>query len=111
MMAGKLRVALLQLKVGADKAANIANAVKHIQKAAQEGANFVMLPECFQTPYGTKYFPEYAEDIPSGETSQAMRKAAMDNKITLLAGSIPESDGGKVPCPRIALIFCECARS
>eukprot|EP01001_Neometanema_parovale_P009021 NODE_5271_length_963_cov_29.020238_g5056_i0.p1 GENE.NODE_5271_length_963_cov_29.020238_g5056_i0~~NODE_5271_length_963_cov_29.020238_g5056_i0.p1 ORF type:complete len:285 (-),score=52.02 NODE_5271_length_963_cov_29.020238_g5056_i0:54-908(-) len=91
-----LRVALLQLKVGVDKVANIQNAVTHIADAAKKGAEFIVLPECFQTPYGTKYFPEYAEEIPTGETCQAMQKAAKEHGVTVLAGSIPECEGTKV---------------
>ena len=34
---------------------------KSVGVAAKQGAQMVVLPECFQTPYGTSYFPEYAE--------------------------------------------------
>ena len=96
-MSTMIRVALCQVKVGMDKAANVQNALKHINTAATVGgANLVVLPECFQTPYGTKYFPEYAEEIPNGPTCEAMRAAAAEHKITLVAGSIAEKQNGKV---------------
>jgi len=91
-----LRVALIQLRVGRDKAANVANAVRLVGAAAAQGARLVVLPECFQTPYGTAFFPEYAEVVPGGLTSEAMRGAAMEHRVTLVAGSIPEAQDGKV---------------
>ena len=39
------------------------------------------LPECFNSPYGTKYFPEYAEEIPNGESFEMLSKAAKENNI------------------------------
>ena len=85
-----LKVALCQLAVGANKAANVANAVEKVAAAAAAGARLVVLPECFNAPYGTQYFGEYAELIPSGETSQAMSAAAKAGGVHLVAGSIPE---------------------
>lgn len=43
-MHNKLKVALCQLKVTADKAANISNAISKIEFAAQQGAQLVVLP-------------------------------------------------------------------
>lgn len=85
-----LRLALCQLAVTTNKTANIANAVTHIHRAAQGGASLVVLPECFNSPYDTKRFPEYAEPIPTGPTSRAMSEAAKEAHVTLIAGSIPE---------------------
>ena len=54
------------------------------------------LPECFNSPYGTKYFPEYAEEIPNGESFEMLSKAAKENNIFLIGGSIPERSDGKL---------------
>ena len=35
-----------------------------------------MILECFNSPYGTKYFGEYSEVIPDGPSCQALQKAA-----------------------------------
>ena len=43
----------------------------------------ISLPECFNSPYGTKYFPEYAESVPDGVTSTALKEAAQKQKVTL----------------------------
>lgn len=47
-----MRLALVQLKVGSEKAANLARAVSFIQQAKQQGADLVTLPEFFNCPYG-----------------------------------------------------------
>ncbi|XP_066300213.1 omega-amidase NIT2-like [Branchiostoma lanceolatum] len=95
MAASKFKIALVQLFVTANKSENLARASKLISQAAGGGANLVALPECFNSPYGTKYFPEYAEKIP-GESTNMLAKAAKDNKVFLVGGSIPEEDGGKL---------------
>jgi len=64
-----LRVGLVQMSVGSCKATNIATAVKLINSACSQGAKLVTLPECFNSPYGTQYFAEYAEAIPGNSTS------------------------------------------
>lgn len=53
------------------------------------------LPECFNSPYGTQYFKEYAEKIP-GESTQKLSEVAKECSIYLVGGSIPEEDGGKL---------------
>lgn len=53
------------------------------------------LPECFNSPYSTKYFPEYAEKIP-GESTQKLSEVAKECGIYLIGGSIPEEDAGKL---------------
>ncbi|XP_024869688.1 omega-amidase NIT2-like isoform X1 [Temnothorax curvispinosus] len=47
------RLALVQLAVGDDKATNVSRAVSFIERAKQERADIVTLPECFNSPYGT----------------------------------------------------------
>lgn len=59
---------------------------------AKERAKIVVLPECFNSPYRTDAFGEYAEPIPNGFTSMAMSKVAQECDIFLVAGSIPECD-------------------
>jgi predicted amidohydrolase len=45
-----------------------ARAADKIREAAAEKAQVIVLPECFNSPFGTKFFPEYAEEIPEGQT-------------------------------------------
>lgn len=84
-------VTLCQMAVVADKAANIAKAVSMISLAASRGSKLAVLPECFNCPYGTKYFEQYSEVIAPGScTYDAMSRAAKENSIWVVAGSIPE---------------------
>ena len=49
-----MRVGLVQMSVGACKKSNVANAVKLIKHASEQGAKLVTLPECFNSPYGQR---------------------------------------------------------
>ncbi|KAF6120635.1 nitrilase family member 2 [Phyllostomus discolor] len=77
------RLALIQLQVSSIKSDNLTRACGLIQKAATQGAKIVSLPECFNSPYGTNYFPEYAEKIP-GESTQKLSEVAKECSIYLI---------------------------
>ena len=105
---------MIQLLVGADKAANLLRAGRLVREAASKGAQVVALPvsdlnhhvtvhvcvygatfniatwfpitqECFNSPYGTSYFPEYAESIP-GESTNTLAALAKETKTYLIGG-------------------------
>lgn len=90
-----IRTALIQSRVGANRSENLENARKLINQANTLGAQLVSLPECFNSPYGTKFFNEYAESIPNGPTSEMLSKAAQDNKVYLVGGTFPEIENNK----------------
>lgn len=103
----KLRVALCQMLVGFDKSQNISKAVAMIQRAAcSEKAQVVVLPECFNAPYGTKYFEEYAEPLAAGHpTFDAMSNAAKECGAWIIAGSIPEKHAANGNLYNSCMIF------
>jgi omega-amidase len=88
----------IQLAVGADKKANLRAMRSSVERAGAElGARVVCLPECFNSPYGTQYFDEYAEVVDSsdagavsGESGTALAEAARSAGVYLIGGSIPE---------------------
>lgn len=90
------RIALVQLAVGDDKTKNVTRAIEFIERAKEKQANIVVLPECFNSPYGTNHFPKYAEEIPGGPTSVALSDAAKKNNICVVGGTIPEREGDKL---------------
>lgn len=92
-----VKLALIQLASGADKATNLAHAQDKVREAAATGAKIVVLPECFNSPYGTDYFPSYAEQLlPSPPTAgqspsyHALSSIAKEAGVYLIGGSIPE---------------------
>lgn len=89
------RLAIVQMPVCKDKMININKAVELIKVASDNGANIVVLPEIFNSPYGNKYFVENAEKFP-GVTSNTMMEIAKECGIYLVAGSIPESFEGNI---------------
>ncbi|KAL4064329.1 carbon-nitrogen hydrolase [Scleroderma citrinum] len=105
------RLALIQLgAVGADKSANLKHAREMIMRAAQgDGTpesrpSVVVLPECFNSPYGHAHFPIYAETIgytksrnydvqtSESESVKMLSSAAKEASVWLVGGSIPERD-------------------
>ncbi len=94
-----MKIALIQMSMSADKGSNVSKAVKKISEAAAKGARIVCLPELFTSPY----FPQeekadaekYAEAMP-GPTTEALSKAARENKVIVVGGSVFERSGGKL---------------
>lgn len=83
--------------IGTDKTANLSHARSKVLEAAKAGASLIVLPECFNSPYGCQYFPKYAETLlpspPSKEQSpsfHALSSLAKETKAYLIGGSIPE---------------------
>jgi len=72
--AQKFKVALVQMRMGADPEGNFASALKHIREAARLGAQIVCLPELFRTQYfcqreDLRLF-DLAEPIPGTSTEK-----------------------------------------
>jgi len=92
---GKFNVALLQTLVYDNKEKNANNAVGLIQKVSNEGADVAVLPEMFCCPYDNSYFKAFGEEE-GGFLYKAMKSAAKEFGIYIVAGTIPELDGNKV---------------
>ena len=89
---GLLKVALLQLCAGANKAANVAVAVSMSQEAIVGGARCVLLPEVFNFRGDTRpkgILAEASESIP-GPTINAFLPLAKKHRVSFLLGSILE---------------------
>lgn len=104
-----LKIALIQLKAGANKAANLAKVSQFIDSAVSESKigklDLVMLPECFNSPYAVDKFREYAEAIPNGETTTFLSDLAKKHQIYIVGGSIPEKDGASDKIFNTSLTF------
>ncbi|CAG8568293.1 1965_t:CDS:2 [Diversispora eburnea] len=86
------KIACIQLSVTSDKPENLKRAKNKIIEASKNGAKLIVLPECFNSPYGTQYFDQYAEFIPNGESIKTLSEAAKETKAYIIGGSIPERD-------------------
>jgi len=107
-------LALIQLSVTANKADNLKHAREMILKSASgDGGSkpkpdVIVLPECFNSPYGHVHFPVYAEliaytpgqqyDVANSESESVkmLSAAAQETGAWLIGGSIPEKADGKV---------------
>jgi len=92
-----VKLACIQLSSGPDKAVNLSHARDKVLEAAKAGAKIIVLPECFNSPYGCDYFPSYAEPLhplpPSPAESpsfHALSAMARETSTYLIGGSIPE---------------------
>ena len=85
----KIKTAVLQTKVFADKEKNIRQLEEILASGKTEGADLVTLPEMFACPYETGNFPLYAE-AEGGPSWQALSALAKKYGIYLSAGSMPE---------------------
>ena len=90
-----MRIALLQTAVCADEPTNMATAAQAVRWAAANGADAAVLPEMFCCPYETTAFPAYAEPE-GGPRWQALSALARECRLYLIAGSMPELDGGRI---------------
>lgn len=84
----KYRVGLVQMRMGADPAANFDAAVGHIREAARKGAEIVCLPELFQTQYfcqreDLRLF-DLAEAIP-GPSTEKLAELARELHVSIVA--------------------------
>ena len=90
-----LTVAQVQMRVTRDKAENIAAACRLICRAAEQRAEFVMLPEMFCCPYENSAFRPYGEEQ-DGPAQRALSALAAALGIWIVGGSIPELEGNRV---------------
>ncbi|KAF5386970.1 hypothetical protein D9615_001771 [Tricholomella constricta] len=101
-------LALIQLgNISAEKSANLQHAREMILKAAAghtKKPDVIVLPECFNSPYGHVHFPVYAEkigfmpgkpyDVAKSDSASVkmLSSAAKETGTWLIGGSIPERD-------------------
>lgn len=90
-----INIALIQMRTRDIKEKNLLAAEGFVRKASEGGADFAVLPEMFICPYKTDSFPAFSEPM-GGPAFNTLSKIAKDNGIYLVAGSVPESDHGRV---------------
>ena len=90
MSTQKFKIALCQMKVGEDKAKNLANAEKLIKESIEKGnPDIIVLPEFFNSPYGLSFMKPYAEEPKDSETLKFISALAKSTEKYIVAGTIP----------------------
>jgi N-carbamoylputrescine amidase len=106
MPANEFVLGLVQMRCGTDARANMDKAIGQIHAAAKRGAQIVILPELFLSPYfcnthDLKLF-DLAEPIP-GPRTQALSKAAKDAGVVVVGSLFEEGLVGM--CYNTAVVF------
>lgn len=93
MPENKIKLGLVQTKAFDNIDINLDKTAKFIHEASGKGADIVCLQELFATGYFAqtedKQFFEFAEKVP-GKITNFLSKAAKDNEVTLVGGSLFE---------------------
>jgi predicted amidohydrolase len=90
-----MRMSLVQINVGMDKVANLAEITKHVQNLAKSGADLVVLPEqCMCLTAIPEALHAAAEDV-EGNFITEIRNLAKGLSINIHVGSFAERRGSK----------------
>jgi predicted amidohydrolase len=104
-MPDRIRVACVQLRSRADKAANLERAERLVARAAAGGADVVVLPEKWNVIGDRDVLFEAAELLEGGESVAAMSGWARSHGITLIGGSITERREGRAKLSNTSVVF------
>jgi predicted amidohydrolase len=102
MVMSKIKVGICQLRYGYDIPDNICRATYMVEQAARSGADIAVLPEMFLCPYEPKQIK--AACSYSEAATASMKKAAIENGIYIVAGSIPWPSDGQKPYNRATVL-------
>lgn len=90
-----MKVAAIQTNVKSSKDENFRCLERKLLQLENEEIDCVVLPEMFICPYQTHLFEEYSEEE-GGESWLRMSQIAKNNKVYLVAGSVPELADGHI---------------
>ncbi len=84
------KIAAIQMASGPQIKSNLMEATRLIREAASKGAGMVVLPESFALMAMTESENiDMAEEQGTGQIQDVIRQCAIDNKVWIVAGSIP----------------------
>ncbi|MEJ5291998.1 MAG: carbon-nitrogen hydrolase family protein [Candidatus Methanosuratincola sp.] len=93
-----MRVAVIQMASGEEKAANLRKAASMIREAAKRGVDLAVLPELFnflpRRMTREKCIPNAEGE--DGESLTLIRELSRELSVAIVAGSIIERDGGRL---------------
>lgn len=88
-------IAVCQIRTELERAETMRKARDFVRRAADEGADFAVLPEMFSCPYSRRYF-RAAAAAGHEESVEEMSRWASECGIYLIGGSVPETEEGKL---------------
>jgi deaminated glutathione amidase len=91
-----MRVAVCQMRSGADVEANLSEARSLLGEAAAGGADLAILPELFAYLGPAAGVPDVAEVLPGGPIAGALASAARAGSLWVLGGSVYERAGDRI---------------
>lgn len=104
-MAGRLRIALLQLLARERTTDILQKAEDYISEAANNGTKLAILPELFTTELHPPIFVQKKESVPEGETCKFMSHLAKKHSMHIIAGSIAEEIKGSEKMKNTSAVF------
>lgn len=90
-----MRIGVIQMEVTGEKPANLAEATARVRQVASDGADIAVLGEMFCCPYENASFVRNAEPG-DGPCVAALSRAARENGVYVVGGSIPLQEGGRL---------------
>ena len=95
-MSAKVKAAAIQMRMSADKNANIAKAERFVREAATKGAKIILLPELFETLYfckdmDRKYFA-LAQPLENNSLIQYFAALAKELHVVVLVSYFEKAD-------------------
>ena len=91
-----MRVAVCQMRSGADVGANVAEATRLLEEAADVGADLAVLPETFEYLGPAAGVAAVAGEVPDGPVCTELAGVAARRRIWVLGGSVHERDGDRI---------------
>jgi predicted amidohydrolase len=88
-----MKVAVVQMNSGEDKAHNLATAERLLVEAAERGAELAVLPELFTYLGRRRLHREVADAVPS-PTSELLARIARERRMPIIGGSFLETAPG-----------------
>ena len=91
-----MRVAVCQMRSGANVDANLEEADRLLQGAGDGGADLAVLPELFPYLGPRAGVADVAESMPGGPATEMLAKAATRAGMWIVGGSVHERDGSRI---------------
>src|SRR5215510_7977943 len=91
-----MRIAVCQMRSGADVGANLDEADRLLKEGADGGADVAILPELFPYLGPRAGVPDVAEVLPDGPIASMLSAAAARAGMWVVGGSVHEREDGRI---------------